>query len=188
MENIEKFIPKPEFKTKQEYLDYMTNLSTLNNHVQFSIGDGVLLGWKGGYIESGIYDELVSVTGMSKGTLYNYVWVAKAFNSSLRNEELSWDHHRLCAKLDIADRDAFLKNAIDNKWSSNTLKKEIKEWENPIDPTEEKEDKDTPSHSIKYDIKCTGVFMLVHKIFKQSNDDALIINQILKEIRRLKRR
>ena len=100
----------------------MINLSTLDNHIQFAIGDGILQGWKGGYVERGLYDEIAIATGMSKHTLSNYVWVAKCFESSLRREELSWKHHSICVKLDIADRDTFLQNASNNKWSSNTPK------------------------------------------------------------------
>ncbi len=185
MNYIEKIIPAPEFNTKQEFLDYMTNLSTLDNHIQFAIGDGILKGWEGGYVERGLYDEISNVTGMSKSTLNDYVWVAKCFKSSDRTEQLSWKHHSICAKLDIADRDSFMNDATENKWSSNMLKKEIKEWENPTEKTEENE---SGSYNIKYDIKCTGVSALVHKIFKQSNDDPEVINAILKEIRRLKRR
>lgn len=47
---------------------------------------------------------------------------------------------------------------------------------------------DILSHRIEYGIHCVGIVSLAHKIFKQSNDDLNIINEIMAEMKRLKRR
>jgi hypothetical protein len=44
------------------------------------------------------------------------------------------------------------------------------------------------TYNIEYNIKCTGITILVHKIWKQSKDNIGVINEIIKEFNRLKRR
>lgn len=59
------------------------------------IGDWINYGEDAGYVSREKYDRAVEITGLARGTLWNYAAVARAFPTSLRNEELSFNRHRL---------------------------------------------------------------------------------------------
>jgi hypothetical protein len=46
------------------------------------------------------YDKALLKTGLDRGTLCNYASVSRSVPRSLRNEHLSWEHHRAVARLD----------------------------------------------------------------------------------------
>ncbi len=54
-------------------------------------------------VESWLYAEAVLLTGLDIATLQNYAYVARRVPRSLRNEHLSWEHHKKVAKLKDAD-------------------------------------------------------------------------------------
>ena len=45
------------------------------------------------------YEFAVQATGLDYSTLQNYAYVSRSIPYSLRNERLSWEHHRILAKL-----------------------------------------------------------------------------------------
>jgi len=61
------------------------------------------------------YEAAVALTGLDRATLHNYAWVARRTPSSLRNELLSWEHHRVVAKLPEPDQKRWLKIAAENQ-------------------------------------------------------------------------
>ena len=54
-------------------------------------------------------------TGLDPATLHAYAHVARKVPSSLRNKDLSWEHHKIVAKLPPADQQRWLKLAADNQ-------------------------------------------------------------------------
>ena len=66
-------------------------------------------------VRSEDYEAAVALTGLDRATLHNYAWVARRTPSSLRNEALSWEHHRVVAKLPEPDQKRWLKIAAENQ-------------------------------------------------------------------------
>ena len=60
-----------------------------------------------------LYAEAAQLTGMDVTTLQNYAYVARHVTRSLRNERLSWEHHKKVAKLkDDTEKARWLKLAV----------------------------------------------------------------------------
>jgi hypothetical protein len=57
------------------------------------------------------YRAAQAATGIDISTLRNYAYVARSVKLSLRNDKLSWDHHRAVAKLAPADQTRWLQLA-----------------------------------------------------------------------------
>lgn len=81
-------------------------------------------------VESGRYDEALLRTGLDRGTLQNYAYVSRNVPSSLRNEGLSWEHHKAVARLDAdAQRHwlglALAENETGRRMSSRRLRRSI---------------------------------------------------------------
>lgn len=72
------------------------------------------------------YEEAVEATGLDYGTLANAKSVSKAVGFSLRNENLSWNHHCAVAGEPEELRAALLQFAEDNDLSVADLRKHIK--------------------------------------------------------------
>jgi hypothetical protein len=63
-----------------------------------------------------VYDEAVEVTGMDVATLINYAYVSKSIPRSLRNDQLSWEHHRKVAKIkDAQEKTRWLRIAAEQR-------------------------------------------------------------------------
>lgn len=50
-------------------------------------------------IDTTTYEQALASTGLDRSTLQNYAYVSRSVPYSLRSERLSWEHHRLLAKL-----------------------------------------------------------------------------------------
>ena len=61
-----------------------------------------------------IYDEALRLTGLDRSTLATYAYVARRVPASLRNEHLSWEHHKAVAKLDETGQQRWLQIAMDH--------------------------------------------------------------------------
>ena len=67
-------------------------------------------------IERQIYDKAVELTGMDELTLANYAYVSRNVPRSLRNDQLSWEHHRRVARVkDDLEKTRWLKLAAENR-------------------------------------------------------------------------
>ena len=64
-----------------------------------------------------VYEEASELTGMDVATLANYAYVSRNIPRSLRNENLSWEHHRKVARI----RDDFEKT----RWLELAAQKKI---------------------------------------------------------------
>jgi hypothetical protein len=60
-----------------------------------------------------IYNEALRLTGLDRSTLITYAYVARRVPASLRNEQLSWEHHKAVAKLDGEQQQRWLQIALD---------------------------------------------------------------------------
>lgn len=77
-------------------------LKQVEGSVQFWIGNwarfGEKRGFTGKYVSPKGYDELEEITGYSRQTIQDAKYVAES-TSSLRNEDLSFNHHHQAAFL-----------------------------------------------------------------------------------------
>jgi hypothetical protein len=63
----------------------------------------------------------IALTGLDRTTLHNYAYVARRLVSSLRNELLSWEHHRVVAKLPPADQGRWLEIAGEHQQNGSPI-------------------------------------------------------------------
>lgn len=81
-------------------------------------------------VDSERYEIALLKTGLDRGTLQNYAYVSRSVPRSLRNELLSWEHHKAVARLDSdAQRHwiatAVAENAAGHRMSSRRLRRSI---------------------------------------------------------------
>ncbi|MCB1210622.1 MAG: hypothetical protein KDK97_14930 [Verrucomicrobiales bacterium] len=67
-----------------------------------------------GRVSSEIYDEALRLTGLDRSTLLTYAYVARRVPAPLRNEQLSWEHHKAVAKLEPEDQEHWLDLALES--------------------------------------------------------------------------
>lgn len=116
--------------TVDEWKELGQSLKQVEGSVQFWIGDwarfGDKKGFTGKYVDSKVYDELEEITGLDHGTLKNYKSVSERVESSLRNDDLSFNHHVEVAKLTPEKQEEFLHRASEEKLSVRDLRDEIR--------------------------------------------------------------
>ena len=66
-------------------------------------------------ISGDLYDTALAATGLDRTTLSNYAYVSRNVPSSLRNELLSWEHHKAVARLNEPDQQRWLQVALKNE-------------------------------------------------------------------------
>ena len=62
-------------------------------------------------VSAEFYEAALRLTGLDRTTLATYAYVARRVPASLRNEELSWEHHKAVAKLEPHDQTKWLQVA-----------------------------------------------------------------------------
>lgn len=83
---------------QQQWAELGAKLGNAGRSIGFLIGDWLNYGdGKGEW--GNAYDEAMRITGLDYGTLRNYASVANKVQLSLRNYNLSWEHHRKVAPL-----------------------------------------------------------------------------------------
>lgn len=65
-----------------------------------------------GRIASDVYDAALASTGLDRSTLATYAYVSRNVPRSLRNEQLSWEHHKAVARLNETDQERWLQVAV----------------------------------------------------------------------------
>ena len=63
-------------------------------------------------VSSEVYDEALRLTGLDRSTLVTYAYVARRVPASLRNEQLSWEHHKAVARLEPHQQTKWLEIAM----------------------------------------------------------------------------
>jgi hypothetical protein len=71
------------------------------------------------------YDKAMSETGLERKTLQQAKYVAGKVESSMRIEDLTWNHHLLVAPFEAPDQKRLLKMAVKGKWSVADLRAHI---------------------------------------------------------------
>lgn len=113
--------------TKDEWLEIGSGLTTINGSVQIWIGDWAKFGErKGFYVSTETYENIAEITGYSKRTIQDFKYVADNVSSSLRNEDLSFNHYKEVAKLPPEKQELFLNKAVEEKLSVRELREEIR--------------------------------------------------------------
>jgi N6-adenosine-specific RNA methylase IME4 len=73
-----------------------------------------------------MYDDIAEETGMDKQYLRDIKYVSGNIESSLRNENLSFSHHKEVASLPSEKQTEFLNKAVEEKLSVRELREEIR--------------------------------------------------------------
>jgi hypothetical protein len=100
-------------------------LSKVARASKWWIGDWLRYGEEKAYISKGKYDRAVAATGIPRRTLQQYSWVAGAYESSRRREDLTFRHHTEAAALPEPERSALLEQAAKAKWSVSVLRRKV---------------------------------------------------------------
>lgn len=105
----------------EEWAALAPRLNEASRCVAFLIGDWLIYGEahfaKPGKqparrVDSAAYERAMAATGLDRSTLITYAYVARRVPASLRNEDLSWEHHKAVAKLEARDQTRWLKTAL----------------------------------------------------------------------------
>lgn len=70
-----------------------------------------------------------AIAGKEPKTLWQYLWIARFYNFSCRQEELTWTHHveaTVGAEGDLAKAQKWLDAAVNNRWSASELRAAIR--------------------------------------------------------------
>ena len=100
--------------------------------VAFVIGDWLLYGHDrfgreeaahkpGARVRSEDYEAAIRLTGLDRATLHTYAHVSRKVPASLRNKDLSWEHHKIVAKLPPGDQQIWLRMAADSLAEGNPI-------------------------------------------------------------------
>jgi hypothetical protein len=100
--------------------------------VAFVIGDWLFYGHDrfgrgeaankpGARVRSEDYEAAIRLTGLDRATLHTYAHVSRKVPPSLRNKDLSWEHHKIVAKLPPGDQQIWLRMAADSLAEGNPI-------------------------------------------------------------------
>jgi hypothetical protein len=102
----------------EEWQELATCIGELATSIAFIVGDWLVYGqqslfgidgWPDRRVKHANYDFALKSTGLDLSTLQNYAYVSRSIPYSVRSERLSWEHHRLLAKLPDADMQNWIK-------------------------------------------------------------------------------
>jgi hypothetical protein len=92
--------------------------------VAFVIGDWLIYGFDrfgrsegqkaATRVRSEDYESAIQLTGLDRATLQTYAHVSRRVPALLRNKDLSWEHHKIVAKLPHPDQERWLQEAARN--------------------------------------------------------------------------
>lgn len=115
----------PSDMTQEQWAEVGSYLATSDSSIQWWIGDWMNRATKEWGDET--IEMAITITGYKPETLYNIASIAAKIHFSLRNENLSFQHHVAVAKLSADLQKHWLKMAETNKWSYRDLRKAIKD-------------------------------------------------------------
>jgi hypothetical protein len=119
-----------------EWASLAPRLNEASRCIGFLIGDWLVYGEKQ-FASPGIkskarvsardYAAAVEATGLDRTTLATYAHVAMRVPQAMRHEGLSWEHHKVVAKLEVGQQARCLKVAADSgeRISTRRLRKSI---------------------------------------------------------------
>lgn len=102
--------------TYEEWRDLAPSLGEAARSIGFIVGDWLVYGQNlfgtDGFadrrVDPASYDLALASTGLDLSTLQNYAYVSRSIPFSRRSEQLSWEHHRLIAKLSPEKQDEWV--------------------------------------------------------------------------------
>lgn len=91
----------------EEWCELAEGIGSLASTVAFVVGDWLVYGEDNfgaaagpcRRVPSALYHEAVAATGLDLTTLHNYAYVARRVRREIRTDRLSWEHHKILAKL-----------------------------------------------------------------------------------------
>jgi hypothetical protein len=96
--------------TFEEWSQVANSLGQAARGIAFVIGDWLVYGdanFRQGPAASRVatdaYDAAIQATGLDRTTLQNYAYVARRVSRNRRNDALAWEHHKVVAKLPVAE-------------------------------------------------------------------------------------
>lgn len=98
-------------------------LRRIESGLQWMLGDWLAFGERT-YGET--YQQVAESMGYEAKTLYNFAYVCKGVDFSLRKEKLSFGHHNLVAAMPPEEQDYWLTEAIAGRWSVAKLRRAIR--------------------------------------------------------------
>lgn len=108
--------------TFEEWSQVASSLGNAARGIAFVIGDWLVYGeanFRKGPAASRVatdaYDAAIQTTGLDRSTLHNYAYVARRVARSRRNDALAWEHHKVVAKLPVAEQRRWLALAAPKK-------------------------------------------------------------------------
>lgn len=106
--------------TFDEWTELAASIGHASRSIGFIVGDWLvygqnLFGPEGvpeRRVSSDAYQTAIAATGLDLSTLQNYAYVSRNMPFSLRTERLSWEHHRLMAKLPEGDKQDWIEACV----------------------------------------------------------------------------
>jgi hypothetical protein len=106
----------------EEWRQVASSLGHAARGIAFVIGDWLVYGdanFRNGPAASRVateaYDAAIQATGLDRTTLHNYAYVARRVARNRRSETLAWEHHKVVAKLPVAEQRRWLALAAPKK-------------------------------------------------------------------------
>jgi len=93
--------------TRDEWAELAQSIGQAARSLGFIIGDWLVYGqglfgvdgFPDRKVDDASYELAMAASGLDRSTLQNYAYVSRSIPYSVRTERLSWEHHRLLAKL-----------------------------------------------------------------------------------------
>ena len=104
----------------EEWSELATSIGQAARSIGFIIGDWLVYGqslfgtegFADRRVDSASYQLAINATGLDLSTLQNYAYVSRNMPFSLRSERLSWEHHRLVAKLPETEQQEWIEACL----------------------------------------------------------------------------
>ena len=121
-----------------EWASLAPRLNEASRCIGFLIGDWLVYGqglfgldgFPDRRVDESTYQVAIASTGLDRSTLQSYAYVSRNIPQSLRSERLSWEHHRLLAKLPVAEIGGWIAKCLaeddaGRKMSTRRLRKSL---------------------------------------------------------------
>jgi hypothetical protein len=115
-----------------------SHLATMLGCFAWAVGDWLVYGqdrWqpdlpgmpaaRRGRVSDDLYEQALAALPVDKTTLYNYAYVARRVAHDRRTTALSWDHHRIMAKLAPEEQSRWIELATGEKISTRRLRASV---------------------------------------------------------------
>lgn len=108
----------------EDWMQLGVFLHQMQGSLQWLIGDWIN---QGETVYGQTYEQIASMMGFEKTTLYDYAYVARRIDFSIRIENLSFGHHQIVVALEPDQQRYWLEQAAVGEWSIAKLRQAIKD-------------------------------------------------------------